>query len=472
MFLELGDDILRAIRMYGTRKAEMNLVDFDDLLLLWRDLLKRDEIAQSQRALWRDILVDEYQDTNILQAEIVDEIAGPDGNLMVVGDDAQSIYSFRGANFGNIIDFPKRHPKARVFKLETNYRSTPEILALANSSISHNARQFPKVLAAVRKPGPLPERVTCGDVREQADFTSQRIRLQDEGALRDIAVLYHATNSMAQMERRGASRSDCDRASASSRRRTSRTSRRTSRSRQPARRDGIKARGQPTGSGAPRRTRSGTPCQDPGAASRGTGAGVLKAVPSATKPGGKSLDDPARDRGPDLRQAPAEMIRTVLESGYQDYLQATFPNHALRVEDVKRLADYSNRFVDIQELLAELALAGPSAGQQAPEEPEEKDELVLTTVHQAKGLEWRAVFVLWLADGKLPDARAMREDDGVEEERRLFYVACTRAKDLLYLAHPVVADERSMSSVFQRASMFLVELDKETYEQSNVGYQR
>jgi len=166
------------------------------------------------------------------------------------------------------------------------------------------------------------------------------------------------------------------------------------------------------------------------------------------------------------------MIRTVLESGYQDYLQAAFPNYALRIEDVKRLADYSNRFADVQELLAELALAGPSAGVQAPEEPGDRDELVLTTVHQAKGLEWRAVFVLWLADGKLPDARAMREDDGVEEERRLFYVACTRAKDLLYLAHPVVADERSMSSVFQRPSMFLVELDKNTYEQSNVGYQR
>ena len=481
MFVELGDEILRAIRMYGTRKEEMNLVDFDDLLQLWRDLLRRDEIAQSQRALWKHILVDEYQDTNILQAEIVDEIAGPDGNLMVVGDDAQSIYSFRGANFGNIIDFPKRHPKARVFKLETNYRSTPEILALANSSIRHNARQFPKVLSAVRKAGPLPERVTCGDVREQADFAAQRIQeLQDEGyALRDIAVLYrahwHSMELQMELTRRGVPfqvRSGMrffeqahikDVASylkiaANPRdemawKRVVQLYPRIGRAAADKIWDAVSKVGEPL-------------------ASLQT-APVLKAVPSAAKAGWNSLSATLRAiAGPDLRQAPPEMIRTVLESGYQDYLQAAFPNYALRIEDVKRLADYSNRFADVQELLAELALAGPSAGVQAPEEPGDRDELVLTTVHQAKGLEWRAVFVLWLADGKLPDARAMREDDGVEEERRLFYVACTRAKDLLYLAHPVVADERSMSSVFQRPSMFLVELDKETYEQSNVGYQR
>ena len=481
MFLELGDEILRMIRTYSTRKAEMNLVDFDDLLLLWRDLLRRDEIVQSQRALWRDILVDEYQDTNILQAEIVDEIAGPDGNLMVVGDDAQSIYSFRGANFGNIIDFPKRHPKARVFKLETNYRSSPEILSLANSSISHNVRQFPKALRAVRKSAALPERVTCGDVREQADFASQRIQeLQDEGfALRDIAVLYrahwHSMELQMELTRRGVPfqvRSGVrffeqahikDVASY------------------------LKIAANPRDELAWKRVVQLYPRVGRAAADKIWDAvskideplkalqspPVVKAVPSGARPGWEGLSTTLRAiSNPDMRQAPPEMIRTVLESGYQDYLQASFPNYALRIEDVRRLADYSNRFADVQELLAELALAGPSAGVQAPEDPEDRDELVLTTVHQAKGLEWRAVFVLWLADGKLPDARAMREDDGVEEERRLFYVACTRAKDLLYLTHPVIADERNMSSVIQRPSMFLTELDKSTYEQSNVGYQR
>ena len=481
MFLEFGDEILRAIRAYGTRKGEMNLVDFDDLLLMWRDLLKRDEIVQSQRALWRDILVDEYQDTNILQAEIVDAIAGPDANLMVVGDDAQSIYSFRGANFGNIIDFPKRHPKAQVFKLETNYRSTPEILSLANSSIRHNERQFPKVLRAVRTAGALPERVTCGDVREQADFVSQRIQeLQDEGyALRDIAVLYrahwHSMELQMELTRRGVPfqvRSGVrffeqahikDVASYLKIAANPRDEMAWKRVVQLYPRIGRAA--------ADKIWDAVSKVENPAGALKSPS--ILKAVPSGARPGWGGLSDTLRAiSGPDLRQAPPEMIRAVLEGGYQDYLQATYPNYALRVEDVRRLADYSNRFPDVQALLAELALAGPAAGTQAPEDPEDRDELVLTTVHQAKGLEWRAVFVLWLADGKLPDARALKEDDGVEEERRLFYVACTRAKDLLYLTHPVVADERSMSSVFQRPSMFLVELDKDTYEQSNIGYQR
>jgi DNA helicase-2/ATP-dependent DNA helicase PcrA len=481
MFLELGDEILRMIRMYASRKQEMNLVDFDDLLLLWRDVLRKEDVVQSQRALWRDILVDEYQDTNILQAEIVDEIAGPDGNLMVVGDDAQSVYSFRGANFGNIIDFQQRHPKARIYKLETNYRSTPEILALANSSISHNVRQFPKVLAAVRKSGALPERVTCGDVREQADFVSQRIQeLSDEGyALRDMAVLYrahwHSMELQMELTRRGVAfqvRSGVRFFEQAHIKDIS---------------SYLKIAANPRDEMAWKRVvqlypRIGKVAADKiweavsqveNASSALQSPAIVKAVPAGARTMWEGLAGVLRSiSSPDLRQAPAEMIRTVLESGYQDYLQATYPNYALRIEDVRRLADYSNRFTDVQELLAELALAGPSAGAQTPEVEEDRDELILTTVHQAKGLEWRAVFVLWLADGKLPDARAMREDDGVEEERRLFYVACTRAKDLLYLTHPVIADERMMSNVIQRPSMFLTELDKATYEQSNVGYQR
>jgi DNA helicase-2/ATP-dependent DNA helicase PcrA len=481
MFLELGDEILRAIRAYGTRKAEMNLVDFDDLLLLWRDVLKREEAVQAQRSMWRHILVDEYQDTNILQTEIVEEIAGIDGNLMVVGDDAQSIYSFRGANFGNIIEFPHRHPKARVFKLETNYRSTPEILSLANSSIRHNVRQFPKVLSAVRPSGARPERVTCGDVREQSDFAAQRIQeLQDQGyALRDIAVLYrahwHSMELQMELTRRGVPFQV---------------------------RSGVrffeqahikdvaaylKIAANPRDEMAWKRVAQLYPRIGRAAADKIWDSvsridnpftellspSVLKAVPAGARTSWGGFATTMRAiASPDLRQAPPEMIRAVLEGGYQDYLQATFPNYALRVEDVRRLGDYANRFADVQELLSELALAGPSAGTQTPEDPADRDELVLTTVHQAKGLEWRAVFVLWLADGKLPDARAMREDDGVEEERRLFYVACTRAKDLLYLTHPVIADERNMSSVIQRPSMFLTELDKDTYEQSTIGYQR
>src|SRR5262245_670291 len=194
-FHEMKDLIVQTIRRYDARKRELNLMDFDDLLTLWHELLtKHPEVRDGQNKLWRHVLVDEYQDTNRLQSEIVEAITGADGNLMVVGDDSQSIYSFRGANFSNIIEFPKRHPKAKVYKLEINYRSVPEILHLSNTSIAHNQRQFKKALRAVRPEGGRPEAVCTGDALEQARFVAQRIvDLKDEGFdLRDCAVLYRA----------------------------------------------------------------------------------------------------------------------------------------------------------------------------------------------------------------------------------------------------------------------------------------
>src|SRR6185295_5711975 len=194
-FHEIKDLVVQTIRRYDARKRELNLMDFDDLLTLWHELLaKHPEVRDAQNKLWRHVLVDEYQDTNRLQSEIVEAITGPDGNLMVVGDDSQSIYSFRGADFANIIEFPKRHPKAKVYKLEINYRSVPEILALSNNSIAHNERQFKKALRAVRPDGGRPEAVCVGDAGEQARFVAQRLlELRDEGFdFRDCAVLYRA----------------------------------------------------------------------------------------------------------------------------------------------------------------------------------------------------------------------------------------------------------------------------------------
>ncbi|MFN3486380.1 MAG: ATP-dependent helicase, partial [Planctomycetota bacterium] len=194
-FAEIQDLIVQTAKRYAARKRELNLMDFDDLLVFWHEVISRSqEELEFQRRQWRYILVDEYQDTNRLQSEIVERIAGEGGNLMVVGDDSQSIYSFRGARFENILEFPKRHPLARIYKLEVNYRSTPEILALANSSIRHNRRQFDKTLRPVRPAGVLPEVVSTGDAGEQARFVARQIlELQDEGlALSDVAVLYRA----------------------------------------------------------------------------------------------------------------------------------------------------------------------------------------------------------------------------------------------------------------------------------------
>src|SRR5918992_1229055 len=210
-FEPLAAAITRVDRLYMERKRERNVMDYDDLLLNWKRLLEeREEVARIYQEQFEHILVDEYQDTNKLQAEIVDLLAVRHRNVMVVGDDAQSIFAFRGASVEGIYEFPKRYPEARVFRLETNYRSTPEILAVANVSIASNRRQFTKTLRAARpSQGLQPALVPCRDADQQAAFVASRIlELRDEGvALNEMAVLYrshyHSLELQLELTRRG-----------------------------------------------------------------------------------------------------------------------------------------------------------------------------------------------------------------------------------------------------------------------------
>ncbi|MBI2931070.1 MAG: ATP-dependent helicase [Planctomycetes bacterium] len=481
VLFEVAEEVLRAIQVYALRKREMNLVDFDDLLLLWRDLLrKHDDVRETAHQRWRYVLVDEYQDTNRIQSDIVEMIAGPEGNLMVVGDDAQSIYSFRGANFGNIIDFPKRFPSARMFKLEINYRSTPEILALANSSIRHNARQFEKVLQANRAHGPKPERVVCGDVSEQARYVVQRMmELRDESyEWRDMAVLYrahwHSMEIQMELTQRGIPfqvRSGLRFFEQAHIKDVAAYMRIVVNSRDEFAWKRVAKLYPRIGNVAAEKIWKALEAQpDPlGAVSCDA---VLAAVPKGAREGWKDLTRLLQKIStPEVRRAPSEMIREIIDGGYELYLQTTYANASARAEDVRRMADFALRFRDAQELLSELALTMSVAGQEAIEEREDTDVVILSTVHQAKGLEWRAVFGIWLVDGKVPDARALHESGGEEEERRLFYVMCTRAKDQLALVHPTIGDERGVMGVIQRPSRFITELDQGTFEEVRVGYE-
>ncbi|MDO8785802.1 MAG: ATP-dependent helicase, partial [Syntrophales bacterium] len=189
------DDIKVVASHYSRRKKKLNVMDFDDLIFNWKKLLTDfPDVLKVYGERFAHILVDEYQDTSAIQADIMDILASHHRNLMVVGDDSQSIYSFRGANFDNFIKFPDRYPDCKIFKLETNYRSTPEILHLANMSIINNEKQFQKNLQAVRGEGIRPVLVPAKDVFQQADFVAQRIiELIREGLpLQEIAVLYRA----------------------------------------------------------------------------------------------------------------------------------------------------------------------------------------------------------------------------------------------------------------------------------------
>ena len=208
-FEQLAAQVAGIQQRYAARKRATNAMDFDDLLALWLKLMQeQEEVRETYQRRFQFVLVDEYQDTNKLQSDLIDLLAARHQNVMVVGDDAQSIYAWRGANFQNILKFPQRYPSAKIYKIETNYRSTPEILQVANAAILANVQQFAKELAPARKPGIKPATVVCNDAGEQAAFVAQRVlELREEGVdLNKMAVLYrshfHALELQLELTRR------------------------------------------------------------------------------------------------------------------------------------------------------------------------------------------------------------------------------------------------------------------------------
>jgi DNA helicase-2/ATP-dependent DNA helicase PcrA len=471
-FAPLTDDVLRVARRYAERKHEMNAMDFDDLLLNWKILLaEREPVRRALAARWRHVLVDEYQDTNQLQGDVVDLIAAEHRNLCVVGDDAQSIYAFRGAHFANILEFEKRYPDARRFDLTVNYRSTPQILALANASIAANVRQFEKELSSVRPGGALPAVVPCRDVIQQAAFVAQRVlELRDEGIpLPEIGVLYrahhHSMEIQFELARRGIPfvvRSGVRFFEAAHVKDVLAHLRFV---RNPGDELALKrclrlapgvgtATADAVWSSFVARRRRGAGTVDELLASE-----VACHVPPKGRAGYRRLCELLRTlaRRPTC-DLPGEAIEKVLDGGYEEYLKAEFLNADARAEDVRQLAEYARGYDDTETFLAEIALLTELTAETVSEGGEPDEKMVLSSVHQAKGLEWRAVFVVWLADGRFPSAQALRDRDGEEEERRLFYVACTRAKDELYLSYPLVAAPRDRERVVMKVSRFLEEL--------------
>ncbi len=514
-FMMFGDEVVNVFRRYKDRKREANAMDFDDLLVFWKVLLDdHEEISAALKRRFRHILVDEYQDTNKLQADIIDSMASVRRNVMVVGDDAQSIYSFRGASFENILTFPLRFPDATIYKLETNYRSTRQILTLANASIAANRFQFQKELRAVRGDGPDPAVVGVDDVYEQASFIAQRIlELRDEGeALDDIAVLYrsHYQSLELQMEL-------------------------TRRNIPYEIRSGVRFFEQAHIKDVLAYLKVVTNPRDELSWKRmlklypkigeKTAAEVWGRIGEAVNPLDRflrGLDVAGRGVAGSLKSAsevlrlissesmkhnPSESIRLVVERGYADYARAKFANAQARLDDLEQLSQYALRYEDVEQFLDEVALANPIAGEDVAVVGPEDEKIVLSSVHQAKGLEWRTVFVIWLADGRFPSQRALRVPGGIiritpdrvhealpllegatqdapivdeegtrelvipgeEEERRLFYVAVTRAMQELYLVFPVMARDRAGMDILMEPSRFVRELPGDCYEKWVIG---
>ena len=479
----LTAQIRRVDTLYQGRKLERNAMDYDDLLVNWkRLLLEKPEIAAVYQDQFQHSLVDEYQDTNSLQSEIVDLLAEKHRGLMVVGDDAQSIFGWRGANFANIYQFRDRYPEAEVFRLESNYRSTPEIIMLANASIANNRRQFPKNLQAMRPSRNfVPALIPARDADQQAAFVAARIlELRDEGVpLSEIAVLYrahyHAMELQLELTRRGVPYEV---------------------------RSGVRFFEQahikdvtsylrllvnPRDELAWKRVLKLIPRVGQATAGRIWERLAVAEAPLALVRADELIDNLPRGAAagwrefaalltalmaPETIDSPARQIELILGHGYGEYLRANFENAESREEDLRQLATFAIRFESTEAFLSELSLVnterfsppGGTTGEDVVMGGEEDERVALSSIHQAKGLEWQAVFILWVADGRLPAARSLREPEGEEEERRLFYVALTRARDELYVCYPMVESDRSRQTILHRPSRFVTETPRSLYE--------
>ncbi|MDK3161928.1 ATP-dependent helicase [Kamptonema cortianum] len=498
-FEDVASAIERLYPLYQSRKLRANSMDYDDLLINAIEVFKKHpEVLEHYQRQFQFLLVDEYQDTNAVQFELIETLARAHGNIMVVGDDAQSIYSWRGANFTNILKFPDRYPGAQVHKIEINYRSTPEILHLANEVIRGNTRQFEKELRAVRKSGVRPVLVPASNSSEQAAFVCQRLlEIRDEGiSLNDCAVLYrshfHAMELQMEMTRRQIpylitsglqffEQAHIKDVSAF-----------------------LKVAVNPSDEVAFRRIMNMLPgigrktadkiwtlasagvAPDPDDLLANkhfaeqfwvnlTKGKVGEAIPAkAYRAWSQVVRTLQEIKADSVKSRVPEQIKIVVEAYYDDYLKAEFTNYQSRLEDLNQLAVFARNFDNSADFLGQLSLmtsveieADRSAGFA------DGEYIRLSTVHQAKGLEWPVVFIIGLADGMFPNARALEaETEAEEEERRLFYVAVTRAKDELYMLYPVVRQTMNYSDMLQGPSRFLSEIPRGFYDEWRVksGY--
>ncbi len=455
---------------YEQKKKTANVMDFDDLLINLALLLNISSIQEKFSSQFQYILVDEYQDTNKLQANIIDKLAKTHRNILVVGDDAQSIYSFRAADIKNILNFEEKYPEAKIFRLETNYRSHQEILSLANGVIENNRQQYPKKLKAIKLDGLKPNLYPKNDQSDEASFVVKKINeLIDQGtAPHQIAVLFRAAHhsQMLEMELakagilydyRGGLRF-FDRAHIkdvlSYLRILNNLSDTAAWLRVLMHEEGI----------------------GPSAANK-----IIEAVQKLEKIEdlkllGESLGGKAKIGFNNFLKIfsvlleayipennPGDLIDAIANSRYSEFLSTEFLDSEDRKKDLEQMAVFAAKHQNLTSFLTEASLqesfAKPTTLNQKPSDQQKR--LVLSTIHQAKGLEWEAVFIINIANDAFPNSRAATEQNGLEEERRLFYVAITRAKRHLTLTYPMTTESWNNTS---GPSLFLSEISSDLIE--------
>lgn len=463
------DDLKALQRAFEGYKRHRFLVDYDDLLVRLRELLETEEAVRRRISdTYAYLMVDEYQDTNRLQAELVRKMASTHDNVMAVGDDSQSIYAFRGATFRNIMDFPKLFPGTQLFKLEENYRSTQPILTLANEVINLATEKYPKTLFTRKGHGPTPVLVKTVDENTQSRFVAQRIlELREEGVpLEEIAVLFRSSFHSFDLEIE------------LSRRNIPFVKRGGFKFIETAHvkdilahlrvienpRDAVSWNRLLTlieGVG-PKKSQALIEAM---LTADGRGLEALReAAGKGSGPGAQGLKDLVRvleEVGGGRSLTPAEQMNAVCVY-YLPILRLQYDDHPKRLKDVEHLYTIAARYSKLEALLADLALEPPDQSVVDMEgEARDDKRLVLSTIHSAKGLEWHTVFIIWALDGKFPSLYSMTADEDIEEERRLFYVAITRAKQNLYVSYPVDVYDRASGMVLSKPSRFLDEVRRD-----------
>ncbi len=437
---EWQEELGRLFDAYVDRKEAAGVLDYDDLLLYWHALLADPKAGEALRRQFDCVLVDEYQDTNLLQAEILYMLSPQGRGLTVVGDDAQSIYSFRAADVRNILDFPKHYPAATIVTLEQNYRSTQAILEATNRVIEQAKERYTKDLWCDRAEGEPPELVICEDEMGQGEHVIHRILERRESGidLRRQAVLFRASHHSMVLEAELARRNI------------------------PFHKYGglkfietahvkdlmafLRLAENPRDVVSGLRLLALLPGIGPGKAR--TLMGLLAAAggrfqawrewqpPAAAAEVWPQLVDLLAGLAKSDQDLPSQVHRA--RTFYQPLLEQHYDNPWPRSRDLEQLELIATRFTDRRTMLAEITLDPPNSTQDLAGPPVlDEDYLVLSTIHSAKGLEWDAVYVIHAADGNIPSDMATGSPEEIEEELRLFYVALTRAKRWLTVCCPV-----------------------------------
>jgi len=454
------ESIHRLQRSFEIRKQEHHFLDYDDLLVYLRRLLADYPVARERiSARYQYLMVDEYQDTNSIQAEILYLLTDVNKNIMVVGDDAQSIYAFRGANFRNIIEFPRMFPEARIVYLEENYRSIQPILTLTNVIIERAREKFTKNLYTRRSGGSRPLIVNAEDEYRQSRFVIDRIKdLQQQGiALNEIAVLFrasfHSFDLEIELSREGIEfvkmggfkfvESAHIKDILAHMRVIANPYDRISWYR-------ILLLIEKVGPKTAQRIFEATLNENSGY------TGLLSAKMGRIK-GLERLKQliSTLDAHP---MSISEMGETVIDY-YLPILKNSYDDHPRRAKDLEHLVEIMARYHSLDQFLTDMALEPPNASFEnslyTGTGTSNSNRLILSTIHSAKGLEWHSVFVIWALDGRFPSVHTLHKEEELEEELRLMYVAATRAKENLYFTYPSNVYDRSTGLILNRPSRYL-----------------